>query len=125
MGKSVTTWPPALPSAALHHLLWDYGIVFALRRDTAVAPGRGHSFYSCIIPSGGLIGGGYSSTVYTWLDPKKTRYGFGYGSPWSPAGLVHALEEDIVLAARLWGVPARGRSGRHHCPSGMGVVFIT
>jgi hypothetical protein len=36
--------PLALPFAALHHPLWDYGIVFALQRDTAVAPGRGHSF---------------------------------------------------------------------------------
>jgi hypothetical protein len=44
--------PPALPSAALHHLPWDYCIIFALRRDTAVAPGGGRGFYSCIIPSG-------------------------------------------------------------------------
>jgi hypothetical protein len=26
--------------------------------------------------------------VYTWLDPQRTRYGFGYGSPWSLAVLI-------------------------------------
>ncbi len=44
--------PSALPFAALHHPLWDYGIVFALQRDTAIAPGGGRSFYSCIFPNG-------------------------------------------------------------------------
>ncbi len=68
-----------LPSAALHHLLWDYGIVFV-----------------------------FSRTVYTWLDPQRTRYGFGYGAPWSSAGLTHALEEDIVHTARLWGGTCMG-----------------
>ncbi len=37
------------------------------------------------------------------MDPQRTRYGFGYGCPWSLAGIVHALEEDIVLIAGLWG----------------------
>ncbi len=68
-----------LPFAALHHLLWDYGIVFALWRDTDVALGGGRSFYDCIIPSGWPIGGGVSSTVYNGLYPQRTRYGFGYG----------------------------------------------
>ncbi len=44
-----------LPSAAPHHLLWDYGIVLVLWQDLAVAPGEGRSFYSCIIPSGWLM----------------------------------------------------------------------
>jgi hypothetical protein len=47
--------PSALPSAALHHPPWDYGIVFALRRDTAVAPGGGRSFYSCTTLAAGLL----------------------------------------------------------------------
>jgi hypothetical protein len=42
--------PPALPFAVLQHPLWDYGIVFALPWDTAIAPGEGRSFYSCILP---------------------------------------------------------------------------
>jgi hypothetical protein len=32
--------------------------------------------------------------VDTWLDPQRTRYGFGYGSPWSLAGLVHPSGGD-------------------------------
>ena len=52
--------------------------------------------------------------MYTWLDPPRTRYGFGYGSPWSPAGLVHALKEDIVFAS--------ARGCRLH--GGVVVVFI-
>ncbi len=52
-------------------------------------------------PSGWPFGGGDYGIVYTWLDPERTRYGFGYGCPWSPAGLVHALEEDIVFIAGL------------------------
>ncbi len=72
----------------------------------------------------GLFGGGDPSTVHTRMDPQRTRYGFSYALPWFPAGLVHALKGDIVFAARLWGVPARGRSGRHHRLSGVGVVIV-
>ncbi len=94
--------PSALPFAALHHPPWDYGIVFALRRDTAVAPGGGRSSCSCTHPSGWPIEGGDYSDVYTWLDPQRTRYGFSYGSPWSPAGLTHALGAIASHADRLW-----------------------
>jgi hypothetical protein len=34
--------------------------------------------------------------------PQKTRYGFGYGPPWSPAGLAYALGAIVSLAGRLW-----------------------
>ncbi len=37
--------------------------------------------------------------IYTWLDPQRTSYGFGYGSFWSLAGLIYA--------------PSRGRPLRH------------
>jgi hypothetical protein len=40
--------------------------------------------------------------VYTWLDPQRTRYGFGYGSPWSLAGLAHALGGHL-LRCLAWG----------------------
>jgi hypothetical protein len=115
----VTTWAgskklSALPFTALHHPPWDYGIVFALRRDTAVAPGGGRSFYSCIYPNGWPIEGGDYSDVYTWLDPQRTRYGFGYGSPWSSAGLVHALGAIVSLLPALDRFLHGGRSGRHH-----------
>jgi hypothetical protein len=42
-------------------------------------------------------GGGDSCTVYSWLDPQRTRYGFGYGSPWSPAGVVHVMAESTIV----------------------------
>jgi hypothetical protein len=107
--------PSALPFAALHHPLWDYGIVFALRRDTAVAPGGGRSFYSCTYPSGWPMEGGDYSNVYTWLDPQRTRYGFGYGFPWSPAGLTHALGAIVSRADRLW---------CGYCTGGVVVIII-
>ncbi len=107
--------PLALPFAALHHPLWDYGIVFALRRDTAIAPGRGRSFYSCTYPSSWPMEGGDYSDVYTWLDPQRTRYGFGYGSPWSPAGLTHAQGAIVSRADRLW---------FGYCTGGVVVVII-
>ncbi len=116
--------PPALSSAALHHLLWDYGIVFTLQQDTAVAPSGGRSYYSRTSLEADLFGGGEPSTVYTWLDPQRTCCDFAYAFPWSPAGLVHALKGDIVFAARLWEVPAPGRSGRHHHLSRVGVVIV-
>jgi hypothetical protein len=28
--------------------------------------------------------------VYTWLDPKKMSYNYGYSSPWTLARLIHA-----------------------------------
>jgi hypothetical protein len=88
--------PLALPYAALHHPPWDYGIVFALRQDTAVAPGGGRSFYSCTYPSGWPIEKGEYSYVYTWLDPQRMCYGSGYGS----------LRSLAVLALRSsWPTP--------------------
>ncbi len=91
--------PSALPFAALHHPPWDYGIVFALRRDTAVEPGGGRSFYSCTYPSGWPIEGGVCSYVYTWLDPQRMRYGSGYGSLRSLAILVLRLTEPTPLVS--------------------------
>ncbi len=29
-------------------------------------------------------------------------FGFGYGSPWSLTGLIHALAEIAILIVRLW-----------------------
>jgi hypothetical protein len=89
--------PSALPSAALHHPPWDYGIVFGLRWDTAVAPGGGRSFYSCTYPSGWPIEGGDYSYVYTWLDPQRMRYGSCYGSLQSLAVLALRLTEPMPL----------------------------
>jgi hypothetical protein len=91
--------PSALPFAALHHSPWDYGIVFALRRDTAVAPGGGRSFYSCTYPSGWPIEGGDYGYVYTWLDPQRMRYGCGYGSLRSLAVLALHLTKPTPLAS--------------------------
>ncbi len=56
--------PPALPFAALNHPLWDYGIVFALRWDTAVTPGGGRSFTAASYPSSWPFGGGDYGDVY-------------------------------------------------------------
>jgi hypothetical protein len=36
--------------------------------------------------------------VYTWLDPQRTRYGFGYGSPGSPAVLTPRPAETSPFA---------------------------
>jgi hypothetical protein len=91
--------PLALPFAALHHPPWDYGIVFALRRDTAVAPGGGRSFYSCTYPSGWPIEGGDYSYVYTWLDPQRMRYGSGHGSLQSLAVLALRSTEPTPLVS--------------------------
>jgi hypothetical protein len=91
--------PSALPFAALHHPPWDYGIVFALRRDTAVAPGRGHNFYSCTYPNGWPIEGGDYSYVYTWLDPQRMRYGSRYSSLRSLAILALHLTEPTPLVS--------------------------
>jgi hypothetical protein len=60
--------------------------------------------------------------VYTWLDPQRTRYGFGYGSPCSLAGLIHALKDDIVSASGSGAMPAQGHSGHPHRPIGVGAV---
>jgi hypothetical protein len=46
------------------------------------------------ILAAGLSGGGVYIIVYTWLDPQRRSYNFGYGSPWSLARLVHDLEWD-------------------------------
>jgi hypothetical protein len=100
--------PPALPFAALHRLLWDYGIVLALWRDMAIALGGGRSFYSCIIPSGWPIWRRRFQHCLYLVGPQRTRYGFGYCSPWSPAGLIHALDEDIAFSACLWGSTCNG-----------------
>jgi hypothetical protein len=35
--------------------------------------------------------------VYSWLDPQRMSYGFGYGSPWSLAGLVHTSAEIVLI----------------------------
>ncbi len=91
--------PSALPFAALHHPPWDYGIVFALWRDTAVAPGGERSFYSCTYPSGWPIEGGDYSYVYTWLDPQRMFYGFGYGSLRSLTVLALRLTEPTPLVS--------------------------
>jgi hypothetical protein len=89
-------YPSALPYAALHHPPWDYGIVFALRRDTAETPGGGRSFHSCIYASSWPIEGGDYGYVYTWLDPQRRRHSFGYGS----------LRSLAVLAPRsAWPMP--------------------
>jgi hypothetical protein len=94
--------PSALPFAALHHPPWDYGIVFALRRDTAAEPGRGRSFYSCTYPSGWPIEGGVHSYVSTWLDPQRMRY----GSLRSLAVLVLRLTEPTPLVSSSVGTSA-------------------
>jgi hypothetical protein len=91
--------PSALPFAALYHPPWDYGIVFALRRDTAVAPGGGRSFYSCTYPSGWPIEGGDYGYVYIWLDPQRMCYGSGYGSLRSMAVLALRLTEPTPLVS--------------------------
>jgi hypothetical protein len=36
--------------------------------------------------------------VYTWLDPQRNCYGFGYGSPWSLAVLILRPAEPLPLA---------------------------
>jgi hypothetical protein len=35
------------------------------------------------------------------LDPQRRSYGFGYRSPWSLVGLVHALAGVAFLVVRL------------------------
>jgi hypothetical protein len=37
--------------------------------------------------------------MYVWLDPQRTSYGFGYGSLWSPAILVHRPAEPSPFAS--------------------------
>ncbi len=51
----------------------------------------------------GLFGGGVYSVFYTWFDPQKTSYGFGYSSPNSLAGLIHALREDPSFSSVFGG----------------------
>jgi hypothetical protein len=57
--------------------------------DTAVAPGGRRSFIAASHPSNWPFGGGILSAVLPRLDLQRMGYGFGYGSPWSLAGLVH------------------------------------
>ncbi len=40
---------------------------------------------------------------YTWFDPQKTSYGFGYSSPNSLAGLIHAPREDPSFSSVFGG----------------------
>ncbi len=93
---------PALPSAALHNLLLDYGIVFAPRRDTtAVAPGGEHSLYSCIIPSGWPIWGRrFQHCLYLVGPPEDS--------------LRLWLQRSLVPGRTH---PCSGGGHRSHCPS--------
>jgi hypothetical protein len=71
----------------------------------------------------GLSGGGDYSDVYTWLDPQRNCYGFGYGSLWSSVRLIHALGAVVSIAACLLGGSCTGGvaivivywSGSHSC----------
>ncbi len=36
--------------------------------------------------------------VYTWLDPHRRSYSFGYAPPWSLAGFVHSPAEVVLIA---------------------------
>ncbi len=59
--------------------------------ESAVALSGGRNFYSCITLTGCLLEEKHSVVVHTGLDPKRTSYGFGYGFPWSLAGLILCL----------------------------------
>ncbi len=63
---------------------------------------EGVAFIAALYPSSWPFGGGDYSAVYTSLNPQRTRYGFGYVSPLSPAVLIHALGAIVSLADRLW-----------------------
>jgi hypothetical protein len=73
---------PAQPSAVLHHLFWDYAIVFILHRDSAVELNGGHSFTPA------------SFQNLTYWTKVGTRYFF-----LSPLPLVRYLEMVLPLRA--------------------------
>ncbi len=75
----------------------------------------------------------WNGDVYTWLDPQRTSYSFGYGSLWSLAELVHPPARIIAFALPSGAEPGPGMCRhivhniseggrlRHQVPS-MGVV---
>jgi hypothetical protein len=74
-----------------------------------------------------------AEAVYSWLDPQRTSYGFGYGSPWSLAGLVHApFRKSSILTLPsvadqllVWcSSSSSSTSGCHHVSSGYGFVPV-
>ncbi len=113
-----------LPQAAFHQPPWDYSIVFDLqpRLPQHRVEGVALQLHN---PNSWLLEEEHSVTVYSWLDPQRMSYDFSYGSPWFLAGLIHALAEVAFLVIRLrWNSAAGRRSGRHHHPSAVGVVFV-
>jgi hypothetical protein len=58
------------------------------------------------------------------LDPQRKSYGFGYGSLWSLAGLVHPLAEIVRLRIVFGGYTRPGvRLSSSSTTTGEGVVF--
>ncbi len=60
--------------------------------------------------------------LYVWLDLQKTGYGFGYGSLWSLAILVHRPAEPspFALKSSVRIRPWKGRSSTSSTTSGEG-----
>jgi hypothetical protein len=55
-------------------------MVLSYGRDTAVDLNGGRSFTAALTLTADLFGAGVARFVYTWLDPQRMSYGFGYGS---------------------------------------------
>jgi hypothetical protein len=89
------------PALGLRHRLCP-----TARHRLALGGGRSFSKLQSSLTAG-LWRRRFQHCLY-WLDPQRTRYRYGYGSPWSLAGLVHALRR---ASASLLGLGRRRRGG--------------
>ncbi len=103
--------PPALLSAVSTTYSGPTASSLSYGQGTAVEPNGGHRFTAA---STGLSGGGVIVIVYTWLDPQRMSYGFGYGflgpSPDSSMSWGGTPSSSFRLVAE----PAAGRHSARH-----------
>ncbi len=71
---------PALPLAVSTTYSGTTASSLSYGLDTAMDPNGGRSFTAALTLTAGLFGAGVTRFVYTWLDPQRMSYGFGYDS---------------------------------------------
>ncbi len=117
---------PTLLSAVLNFLLWSYGIFLFYGWDTAKAPSEGHSFKlqypsNCLIRRRSL----HRLFIPGWFPKgQATASAMPLFGPWPDSSLWLTRVVLFVVLSLVAGSAVWRRSGHHHCPSGVGVVFV-